>query len=244
MRKLKVSVDVNATVKPAAGLSYFFSHGHILTGRFFSLIGIIGLVSSPLRGAWLSLSRTGHKVVAEPLRAVRLAQGKQGAEIAGTRERQKVIDAFTLASRTDAEKARRRMMEDRVQSMLRDGGAGTLMTEKKEEKENKIRNISPAPPPWGSMSANRQEVMLGTAMGVDEEETRFQKDLEEAIAASTRESQDPERLPNTEDEDERFERETKMATELSLKKKEEFERGLMQAEWNEREVEALPLPKT
>jgi hypothetical protein len=181
------------------------------------LIGIIGFVSSPMRGAWLSLSRTGHKVVTEPLRFVRLAQGKQDAEIASTGERQKVIDAFKLASRKDVEKARRKTMEERVQSVLRNGGAGTLMTEKKDDKENEVLDISPAPPPSGSTSANQQEVMSPTTMEVDEEETRFQKDLEEAIAVSTRESQDAKRAPNADDEDERFERETKMAMEFSLK---------------------------
>lgn len=223
---LRVPLDINATVKPAAGPSYPFSHCYILTRQILLLIGIIGLVSSPMRGAWLSLTRTGHKAVTEPLRAARLAQGKQDAEFASTGERQNVINMFKLATREDVGKARLKTMEERVQTVLRDGGAGTLMTEKQEDKENDAPDIYLAPP-RASMSENQQEVISTTAMDVGEEEARFQKDLEEAIAASTQVSPDAERAPNAEDE-ERFEREMKMAMELSLKEDEEFERGLMQ----------------
>jgi len=192
-----------------------------------------------MRGAWLSLTRTGHKEVTEPLRAVRLAQGKQDADFASTGERQKVIDAFKLATRKDVEKARRMTMEERVKDVLRDGGAGTLMTEKKEGKENDAPDIFLLPP-LASTSTNQQELMSPTTMEDSEDDTRLQKDLEKAIAASTRESQDAKRAPNAEDE-ERFEREMKMAMEMSLKGDEEFERGLMQgAEC----TDALPQPKT
>jgi len=189
---------INATVKPAAG--------------------IIGAVSSPMRGAWLSLSRIGPKVATEPFRAVRLTQGKQDAENASTGERKRVIDAFNLASRKDIEKARRKTMEERMQSVLADGGAGMLMVDKREDKENDGPAI---PPPlssrWSPTSANQEEVMSPTTMEVDDEETRFQKDLEEAIEASARESPGAKRAPGLEGEGERFERETKIATELSLK---------------------------
>ena len=223
---LKVPLDINATVKPAAGPSYSFSHCHILTRQIHLLIGIIGLISSPMRGAWLSLTRIGHKAVTEPLRAARLAQGKQDTEFANTGDRQKVIDMFKLATREDVGKARLKTMEERVKTVLRDGGAGTLMTEKQEDKENDAPEISLAPP-RASTSESQQEVISTTAMDVGEEEARFQKDLEEAIAASTQESPDAKRPPNAEDE-EQFEREMKMAMEFSLKEEEEVERGLMQ----------------
>jgi len=237
-----VSVDINATVKPAAGLSHFFSHLHRWE---FLLLGIIGVVSSPMRGAWLSLSRTSSKVATEPFRAVRLTQGKQDAENASTGERKRVIDAFKLASRKDIEKARRKTMEERMQSVLTDGGAGTLMVEKNEDKENDGPAIPPPLPPRRSpMSADQEEAMSPTTMEVDDEETRFQKDLEEAIAASTREGTAAKGAPGPEAEDERLERETKMAMELSLKEEEEFERGLMEVASTEKGVDTPPPSKS
>ena len=206
----------------------------------FLLIGIIGFVSSPMRGAWLSLSQTSHKVATGPLRAVRLAQGIQESEIASTAERQKVLDTFKLARRNDVEKARRKTMEERLQNVVRYGGAGTLMTEKKEGKEEDAADISLL----DSTSANQQGFLSPNAMEVDEAEARFQKDLEEAIAASTREGQDAKRAPSAEDEEERVERETKIAMELSLKEGEEVERGLMQAADCTETVEGLPRAKT
>jgi hypothetical protein len=51
------------------------------------------------------------------------------------------------------------------------------------------------------------------------------------------------RAPGAEGENQRLERESKLAVGLSLKEEEEVERGLMQAaEWSEREVDALPPP--
>ncbi len=193
-----------------------------------------------MRGAWLSLSQKSHKVAIGPLRAVRLAQGKQDAEIASTGDRQRVIETFKLAMRKDVEKARRKTMEERVKSVVRDGGAGTLLTETKEGKENDAADISLL----GSTSENQPELMSPYAIEVDEQEARFQKDLEEAIVASTRESQDAKRAPNVEAEEERVERETKMAMALSLKEEDEFERGLMQDADFTGEVDALPRPKT
>jgi hypothetical protein len=231
---LRVPLVINVTVKPAAGPSYFFSYYHILTRQILLLIGIVGLVSSPMRGAWLSLSRTGRKVVTEPLRTVRRAQGKQEAEIASAGEKEKVIDTFKLATRKDVAKARRMTMEERLKDVLRDGGAGTLTTEKKEGKENDVPNISLASP-LASTFADEQELMSPIGMEVDEEEARLEKELEQAIAASAK------RALNAEDEEERFERESKMAMELSLKEEEDFERGLVQvAEC----TAALPQPKT
>lgn len=192
-----------------------------------------------MRGAWLSLSQTSHKVATGPLRVVRLAQGKQESEIASTGERQRVIGTFKLAMRNDVEKARRKTMEERIQSVVRYGGAGTLMTEKKGGKEKDAADISLL----GSTSTNQQELPSPNAMEVDEAEARFQKDLEEAIAASTREGQDAKRAPSVEDE-ERVERETKMAMELSLEEGEDVERGLMQAADCTERVEGLPRPKT
>ena len=191
-----------------------------------------------MRGAWLSLSQTSHKVATGPLRTVRLAQGKQESEFASTGERQKVLDTFKLAMRNDVEKARLKTMEERVQSVVRYGGAGTLMTEKKEGKENDAADISLS----GSTSASQQESLSPDDMEVNEAEARFQKDLEEAIAASTREGQDAKRAPSVADE-EQVERETKIAMELSLKEGEEVERGLMQAADCTERVEGLPRPK-
>lgn len=191
-----------------------------------------------MRGAWLSLSQTSHKVATGPLRTVRLAQGKQESEFASTGERQKVLDTFKLAMRNDVEKARLKTMEERVQSVVRYGGAGTLMAEKKEGKENDAADISLL----GSTSANQQESLSPDDMEVNEAEARFQKDLEEAIAASTREGQGAKRAPSVPDE-ERVERETKIAMELSLKEGEEVERGLMQAADCTERVEGLPRPK-
>lgn len=198
-----------------------------------------------MRGAWLSLSRIGPKVATEPFRAARLTQGKQDAENVSTGERKRVIDAFKLAGQKDVEKARRKTMEERVQSVLANGGAGTLMVDKLEDKEDNGPSI---PPPLPSRrrptSANQEELMSPTTMEVDDEENRFQKDLEEAIAASTRESQGATRGPGPEDEDERFERETKAILELSLKKEEMFERGLMEAALDEERVDSLPPSKS
>ena len=191
-----------------------------------------------MRGAWLSLSQTSHKVATGPLRTVRLAQGKQESEFASTGERQKVLDTFKLAMRNDVEKARLKTMEERVQNVVRYGGAGTLMAEKKEGKENDAADISLS----GSTSASQQESLSPDDMEVNEAETRFQKDLEEAIAASTREGQDAKRAPSVADE-EQVERETKIAMELSLKEGEEVERGLMQAADCTERVEGLPRPK-
>ena len=193
-----------------------------------------------MRGAWLSLSQKSHKVAIGPLRAVRLAQGIQDAETASTGDKQKVIETFKLAMRKDVEKARRKTMEERLKSVVRDGGAGALLTEKKEGKENDAADISL----WGSTPENQQEFLSPHAIEVGEQEARFQKDLEEAIAASTRESQDAKRGPNVEAEEERVERETKIAMALSLKGGDEFERGLMQDEDYTGEVDALPRPKT
>ena len=137
-------------------------------------------------------------------------------------------------------------MEALVQSVLTDGGAGTLIVEKKEGKETDASDVPSSshllPIPT---SANQQEVVSPTAIEDDEEETRFQKDLEEAIAASTRESLNARPTPGAEGEDERFERDTKMMIELSLKEEEEVEQGLMQAaKQSEREVDALAPPKS
>jgi hypothetical protein len=53
------------------------------------------------------------------------------------------------------------------------------------------------------------------------------------------------RAPGAEGENQRLERESKLAVELSLKEEEEVERGLMQAvEWSEKEVDPLPPPKS
>lgn len=193
-----------------------------------------------MRGAWLSLSQKSHKVAIGPLRAVRLAQGIQDAEFASTGDRQKVIETFKLAMRKDVEKARRKTMEERLKSVVRDGGAGALLTEKKEGKENDAGDISLS----DSTSENQQEFLSPHAIEVGEQEARFQKDLEEAIAASTRESQDAKRAPDVEAEEERVERETKIAMALSLKEGDEFERGLMQDEGYTGEVDAPPRPKT
>ena len=98
------------------------------------------------------------------------------------------------------------------------------MVEKTEDKENDGPAIPPPLPSQQSpASANQEELMSPTTIEVDDEETRFQRDLEEAIAASTRESQGAERSPGPEGGDERFERETNMAMELSLKEGEVFE---------------------
>lgn len=217
-----------------------------LTLVIFFFIGIIGVISNPMRGMWLSLSRTSHKVAIEPLRAVRLSQGKQDAESANAEERQRVLNVFKLASRKDIAKARRKTMEERAQNVLTNGGVGTLIIDEKEEKDNDVLDIPPSfSPPQSPTSANQEEVTLPTAMEVDEEETRFQKDLETAIEASTQESQGEIGTPHAEGENERFERETKMAMELSLKEEGEFERGSMQvAEWTESKVGALQSPRS
>ena len=166
----------------------------------------------------------------EPFRAARLTQGKQDVGNASTGERKRVIDAFKFASRKDMEKARRKTMEERVQNVLTNGGTGTLMVETKEDEENDGLAIPPQlPSRQGPTSAYQEEVMSPTTMEIDDEESRLQTDLEEAIAASTRESQGTKRDPGPEREDERFERETKLAMELSLKDEEEFERGWMEA---------------
>ena len=86
--------------------------------------------------------------------------------------------------------------------------------------------------------------MSPTTMEVDDEEIRFQKDLEEAISASTRESQGATRGPGPEDEDERFERETKAVLELSLREEEMFERGSMEVALGEERVDSLPPSKS
>jgi hypothetical protein len=213
-----------------------------LTGRIFFLIGIVGVVSNPMRGAWLSLIRMGARVVTGPFRAIRLAQGKQEVESACEGESQTVIDAFKLANRKDMEKARRKTMEERFQSVLTYGGAGTLLVEKKEEG---APDVPPPPPPQQSgTSTDQQDVMSPVTMGVDEEEKRFQKDLEEAIAASTRESEGAKGALNADGGDEQFERAMKMAMELS-QEGEEFERGLMQeAGQTGGQVDALPTSKS
>jgi len=136
-------------------------------------------------------------------------------------------------------------MEERVQNVLTNGGAGTLMVERVEDKEN---NVPAVPPPLPSRrsptSADREESTSPTTIEVDDEETRFQKYLEEAIAASTRESQVATRGPGSEGEDEQFERETKAVMELSLKEEEAFERGLMEAALGEERVDSLPSSKS
>ncbi|KAG8797604.1 hypothetical protein FRC16_008719, partial [Serendipita sp. 398] len=100
---------INATVRPAAG--------------------IVGAIAHPITGAWMSVRKLGGARAAEVrVHQIRIEQGKDAVASADVslEDKERVIEAFRRASRPDNEKDRRKTMEERIQSVMEQGGAGTV----------------------------------------------------------------------------------------------------------------------
>ena len=173
---------------------------------------------------------------------IRIDQGKNAVASSNVslEDRERVIAAFKKAREPANEKDRRRTMEERIQSVITQGGAGTVT----------IDEAGPSSPHDSKAPSNTHkgaeklipdatEVVTSPPDWGEAEETAFEKQLEEAKAASLAQAQsNAERgQPSTEDPkvDEEFEKELRLAMELSLAEQRGYERGLLQAaaKWRE-----------
>lgn len=103
---------INATVRPAAG--------------------VVGAISHPITGAWMSMRKlAGVQDAEHRVYAVRVQQGKDDVSSSdlSLEDRERVISAFKRALQPEEEKQRRVTIEERVREALVRGGAGTLSVE-------------------------------------------------------------------------------------------------------------------
>lgn len=141
-------------------------------------------------------------------------------------------------------------MEERIQSVINQGGAGTVTTDESQvsTEAGGVRDgLSAALAAQASSQKQdgKAKATLDVPDGImllpergEAEEAAFEKQLEDVKSASIAQSHDNTTGEQSNPLDEEFERELRMATEISLAEQRGFERGLLQAatKWREGEV--------
>jgi sterol 3beta-glucosyltransferase len=223
-------LDINATLRPAAG--------------------IVGVVAHPLTGGLMEVRRSigGAQQAEKRVHQIRIEQGRQviSSSNVSLEDRARVVAAFKRAQRPENEKTRRRTMEERIQSVINQGGAGTVTTAESQV-GSEARDVEAGPSSAFAAQASSQEakttldaqdaIVLPPEWG-EAEEAAFEKRLEDAKAASIMQSHGNTTGEQSNPVDEEFERELRMATEISLAEQRGFEQGLLQATAKWREGEA------
>ena len=194
-------------------------------------------------------SMGGVQQAEQRVHQIRIEQGKRAVSSSNVslEDRARVLAAFKRARQPENEKARRRAMEERIQSVINQGGAGTVTTNESQlSSESRDMEAGPSVAPAAQASSQKQdgkakvildapdETVLLPEWG-EAEEAAFEKQLKDAKAASIAQSHDNTTGEQSDPVDEEFERELRMATEISLAEQRGFERGLLQAaaKWRE-----------
>lgn len=225
---------INATMRPAAG--------------------IVGVIAHPIAGGWMQLRRMGGARQAEQsVHQIRVEQGKIAVASADVslEDRERVIAAFKKAREPENEKDRRRTMEERIQSVITQGGAGTLTIDESQldlGSHNKQAGSSATQVPLddrkvdGKLIPDAPEAIASPPDWGEAEEAAFEQQLEAAKAASIAQAQQDSSRPNSLSDDQKaekeFEKQLRMAMELSLAEQRGYERGLLQAaaKWRDGDV--------
>lgn len=172
-------------------------------------------------------------------------------------DRERVIEAFKKAMQPENEKERRKTMEERIQAIITQGGAGTLTVDDQDDhgsgqgsinSDNNTTNINANTNLNGATLLGKEEgaqtVMSPPAWGEDDE-ADFQRRLEEAKEASLRDGaaakngERGEKDGGEEADTKAFEEELRKAMELSLAEQKAFEKQVLEAaaQWREGEGE-------
>jgi sterol 3beta-glucosyltransferase len=216
--------------------------------------GIVGVVAHPLTGGLMQVRRSigGAQQAERRVHQIRIEQGRQAVSSSNVslEDRARVVAAFQRAQQPENEKARRRTMEERIQSVINQGGAGTVTTTESQV-GSEARDVEAGPSGAFAVQASSQKqdrkanttldaqdpIVLPPEWG-EAEEAAFEKRLEDAKAASIMQSHGNTTGEQSNPVGEEFERELRMATEISLAEQRGFERGLLQATAKWREGEA------
>lgn len=108
-------LDINVPLRPAAG--------------------IVGVVAHLLTGGLMQVRRSmgAAQQVEQRIRKIRIEQGKRAVSSnVSLEDRARVLAAFKCACQPENEKARRKIMEERIQSIINQGGAGTVTTDESQ----------------------------------------------------------------------------------------------------------------
>jgi sterol 3beta-glucosyltransferase len=194
-------------------------------------------------------SMGGAQKAEQQVHQIRIEQGKHAVSSPNVslEDRARVVAAFKRACLPENEKDRRRSMEERIQSVINQGGAGTVTIDESQD-GSEARDVEAGPSAARAWSQKRDgganatpdapDVIVLPLEWGEAEEAAFEKRLEDAKAASIAQSRGNIAGEQSNLVNEEFEKELRTAMEISLAEQRGFERGLLQAAAKWREEEA------
>lgn len=179
------------------------------------------------------------------IRQQRIDQGKRDVRLSISDDRKRVILAFKKACEKGEEKERRKTMEEQIKSYM-ENRPGTITSDANASTIEKSIVQVPLLGPSGNSTPGKDTSSVSRDSPVDREEMEFQRRLEEAKAISLQSNHGTKDVsqsePNAQQDpshlDEEYDKELRMAIEISLAEQRAYERGFLQAaaKWKEGEA--------